>query len=150
MDTPARLFLKPAHGRQVRIPNTNTHLPMCGAYVEESSYWRRRVQTGDAIPATPDEAAQAHATIDAVADLAEKALARAIADGGTAESASAALDELAAQAEPILAKGRELSESLDPRDAAQVEAYAITKLGATRAKLETMAGVAKKPAKAKK
>lgn len=51
------MFLKPAPGRKVRMPNENALLPEKGADVEYCEYWARRVNCGDAIiePAKPAE-----------------------------------------------------------------------------------------------
>ena len=140
-----RIYLRPVSGRKVRIPNTNQHLPTEGAYVEDSPYWRRRVQTGDAVAAVPAAMADAYATVDAMAGLLEKS----IAAGGEPD------DAIAASVEGLVTTAAAQAANLDPRDAAQVDAYAATRLGPLRAKLEAIEAAivvkakAKAPAKAK-
>lgn len=43
------MFLKPKEGIIVRDPLTNLPLPSEGKEVNESIYWRRRIQDGDVI-----------------------------------------------------------------------------------------------------
>jgi hypothetical protein len=43
------MFVKPAPGLRVRDPISRLHLPEGGAEVPESSYWIRRVQSGDVV-----------------------------------------------------------------------------------------------------
>lgn len=44
-------FIKPAPGYAVRMPNGNV-LPAEGAEVELNSYWLRRMDDGDVVPAS--------------------------------------------------------------------------------------------------
>jgi hypothetical protein len=41
------MFVKPVEGRLVRDPVTKEPLPKSGRYVEDSSFWRRRIAKGD-------------------------------------------------------------------------------------------------------
>jgi len=40
-------FLRPAKGIGVRHPQTREAVPTAGAWVEDGSYWRRRILAGD-------------------------------------------------------------------------------------------------------
>ena len=44
--------IKPADGRNVRDPITKQHIPAEGAEVPPSTYWLRRIRSGDVVPAT--------------------------------------------------------------------------------------------------
>lgn len=48
-------FLVPANGRRVLDPQTGRPLPAAGAWVEQSSYWVRRVAEGDVVDKTPQQ-----------------------------------------------------------------------------------------------
>ncbi len=49
-----KVFLKPREGVKVRMPKPAIgHLPEDGAFVEKSIYWRRRINDGDVVAATP-------------------------------------------------------------------------------------------------
>lgn len=41
--------IKPADGRKVRDPHTKQHLPDDGREVLESTYWLRRIRSGDVV-----------------------------------------------------------------------------------------------------
>jgi hypothetical protein len=43
------MFVKPAPGTKVRDPISRLHIPESGVEVPESSYWIRRVQSGDVV-----------------------------------------------------------------------------------------------------
>jgi hypothetical protein len=45
----AKVFIKPKEGIKVRDPHTKQYLPEEGAFVELSSYWKRRLKDGDVI-----------------------------------------------------------------------------------------------------
>lgn len=54
----ARLFLKPSKpGLIVRHPRTHRVLPEGGAWVSDNQFYRRRIAAGDAVQATPPQAA---------------------------------------------------------------------------------------------
>jgi hypothetical protein len=61
----AKEFLKPRPGLIVRNPLTKEPLPADGAEVVMSSYWRRRIQDGDAVKATKKSSASASAKKEA-------------------------------------------------------------------------------------
>lgn len=46
-------FVKPNKGLVVRDPATGEPLPETGAQVPDTTYWRRRLQDEDVIPAKP-------------------------------------------------------------------------------------------------
>lgn len=43
------MFVKPSPGIKVRDPISLLHLPEAGAEVPESSYWIRRLRSGDVV-----------------------------------------------------------------------------------------------------
>ena len=47
------MFVKPAEGLKVRDPISLVHLPAEGAEVPESSFWLRRLRSGDVFATTP-------------------------------------------------------------------------------------------------
>ncbi len=47
------MFVKPAPGLKVRDPVSLLHLPEDGKEVPESSYWYRRLRSGDVFLASP-------------------------------------------------------------------------------------------------
>lgn len=152
-----RRYLKPAPGRMVRIPHTDGHLPAVGAYVEDSPYWRRRVDTGDALPASAPGLAETKAKIDAVAGLLQSAIADAAAAGGTVEAGKAAAVAFEIGAAPFKDEALELAEELTPAERAECDIYGAARMGALLAELHAMANgeplppsIAKKKAKAAK
>lgn len=48
---PTDLFVKPAQGLKVRNPATGQPIPIEGAKVPASPYWRRRLADGDVVGA---------------------------------------------------------------------------------------------------
>ena len=50
-----RKVLKPAEGRLVRDPVTKQPLPPEGKEVEMSSYWTRRVASGEVVEVQPEK-----------------------------------------------------------------------------------------------
>ena len=133
------VYLVPETGRKVRIPQTPRHLPAAGEHVEDSPYWRRRVQQGDVSLGVPPYIAEAHASIDAVAKLLEQALAEAKANDSTQEAGAAALEAFGEASAPLLEAGREASARMAPAEAAQVDARASAKFGPMLAELQAMA-----------
>lgn len=61
MPDPARRFLKPADGLKVRNPDRGGHLKPEGDWVQDSSFWRRRLRDGDVIETTPPAPSKAAA-----------------------------------------------------------------------------------------
>ncbi len=47
------MFVKPAKGVTVRDPISKLHIPESGAEVPESSYWVRRLRSGDVVFSSP-------------------------------------------------------------------------------------------------
>lgn len=45
------MFVKPSPGVRVRDPVTKLHIPAAGVEVPESSYWIRRLRSGDVVVA---------------------------------------------------------------------------------------------------
>lgn len=50
------MFVKPNPGRAVPDPARGDDLPPEGREVESSQYWQRRVNDGDVVEASPEEA----------------------------------------------------------------------------------------------
>ena len=48
-----RIFVKPAPGLKVRDPQSRLHIADGGQFVEENSYWVRRLADGDVVQAEP-------------------------------------------------------------------------------------------------
>lgn len=48
-----RIFIKPAEGRLVRDPLNKTYLPADGADVAVSTYWLRRLKSGEVLEVKP-------------------------------------------------------------------------------------------------
>ena len=61
------MFVKPAEGRKVLRPDTLAHLPAEGAEVPDSTFWHRRLRSGEVELAEPPTAEAAPA--EAVAAL---------------------------------------------------------------------------------
>jgi hypothetical protein len=47
------MFVKPAPGLKVRDPISFLHIPETGKEVPESSYWYRRLRSGDIVVCSP-------------------------------------------------------------------------------------------------
>lgn len=144
------IYVKPAQGRQVRIPQTTGHLEADGRHVEASPYWHLRIQLGAVVLASPPYMPAAFAAVDACAALLEQAQAEALANGSTPEAAAAALEAFGQAAEVHTSSAAELAERMTPDEAAQVDAYAAAKLGPLRAKLEALASPSETVATASK
>jgi hypothetical protein len=51
------MFVKPAPGLRVRHPETRQHVPEAGIEVPDTdTYWTRRLQDGDVVPAERPQA----------------------------------------------------------------------------------------------
>lgn len=54
------MIVKPANpGAVIRDPRTKRQLPAAGGRVPDSSYWRRRLRSGDVVPVTDEQPLEA-------------------------------------------------------------------------------------------